>query len=421
MRPIACFPNSIYGFLITLALPLVGEMSTVVGFATVPAAIRGLPQPSALRLSDLPRQMVADSLTPHELNEFMRAARYEHQQLGKLRQNTIRRSPWGVQVKTSEKTTWLDPAEDEGWDQVEEILEANPRCLEQRPPSGKGLLERLPLPSWKGQALQAAKDRTEPPYLKILSRFLSFKLAAIVELMPPPPSTANLPSRKLQAAQTLLSKYSYLWAAIDAAWDAASNAARIASGIEARNAAENAAKNAALNVAGKAGRGAALDAIGDAAWNAAQDVAGGVAGDAAGDTTLNAATNAANEAITLLFAQSPADAPPSAELIGETAYRSAELTALLSVLKQVEALVQQVFTRTERCFSEETPCPIFANSAAWKAFKDQHFSSTNENIGHYWKPWLLKIDQFVDDIDQPASSVRTLLPEVRKTTELELP
>ena len=38
MRPLACSPNSIYGFLITLALPLVGEMSTVSGFATVTGA-----------------------------------------------------------------------------------------------------------------------------------------------------------------------------------------------------------------------------------------------------------------------------------------------------------------------------------------------------------------------------------------------
>ena len=150
MRPLACSPNSIYGFLITLALPLVGEMFTASGFATVPAALRELPQPSAMRLSDLPRQLVADSLMPSELNEFMRAARYEHQQLSKLRPNTNRRSPWGVQVKTSEGTTWLDPPEDEGWDQVEEILEANPRCLEQRLPSDKGLLERLPHPCWKG-------------------------------------------------------------------------------------------------------------------------------------------------------------------------------------------------------------------------------------------------------------------------------
>ena len=78
MRPVSFFPNSIYGLLIMLALPIVGEMFTVSGFATIPAAIRGLPQPSALRLSDLPRQMVADSLMPRELNEFMRAARYEH-------------------------------------------------------------------------------------------------------------------------------------------------------------------------------------------------------------------------------------------------------------------------------------------------------------------------------------------------------
>ena len=203
MRSVACFSNSIYGFLITLALPLVGEMSTGIGFATVPAAIRGLPQPSALRLSDLPLQLVADSFMPHELNEFMRAARYEHQPLSKLRKNTNRRSPWGVQVKTSEGTTWLDLAKDEGWDQVEEILEADPRCLEQRPPSGKSLLERLPLPSWKGQALHAAKDRTEPSYIKLLLRLLSFKLAFIVELTLLPPSTANLPSRKVKAVQTL--------------------------------------------------------------------------------------------------------------------------------------------------------------------------------------------------------------------------
>ena len=397
MRPVACFPNSLYGLLIMLALPLVGEMFTVIGFATVPAATWELPQPSTLRLSDLPRQMVADSLMPRELNEFMRAARYEHQQLSKLRQNTIRRSPWSVQVKTSEGTTWLDPAEDEGWDQVEEILEANPRCLEQRPPSGKGLLERLPLPSWKNQALQAAKDETEPPYLKILSRLLSFKLASIGELTLPPPSSANLPSRRVKAAQTLLSMSEYLWIAWNAARDAALNACNSPQqGIVLRTD----ARNVAYNAASEAARVGALNAANDAAKNAASNAAS----DAASDAALNdvwaaawfAARDAVNEAITRLVAQSPADAPPSAELIGKTAYRSAELTAQLSMLKQAEAVVQRVFARTERYFSEETSSPVVADPAVWKGHKNQHFSSADENIVHYWQPWLLNIDQFVD-------------------------
>ena len=414
MQPVACIPNLIYGFLIMLALPLVGEMSTVSGFATVPAATRGLPQPSALKLSDLPCQLVADSLMPHELNEFMRAARYEHQRLSKLHKNTIRRSPWSVQVKTSEGTTWLDPAKDEGWDQVEEILEANPRCLEQRPPSGKGLLERLPLTSWKNQALQAAKDETEPHYLKILSRLLSFKLASIVELTPPPPSTADLHSREVKAVQTFLSMYGYLWVASSAACEAAGNAAREAAGNAVLNVAGDAAlyaaRDAALYAAGKAARNAALYAAG----NAARDAALNVAWNAARDAAMNAATIAANEAISQLVAQSPADAPPSAELVGKTAYRSAELTVQLSMLKQVEAVVRQVFAETERFFSEKTPFSMFANPADRKTSKDQHFSSTDENIVHYWQPWLMKIDQFVDDIDYPASSPRTLLVNLRE-------
>ena len=388
MRPVECFPNLIHGFLITLALPLVGEMSTAIGFATVPAALRELPQPRALRLSDLPRQLVADSLMPRELNEFMRAARYEHQQLSKLRKNTIRRSPWGVQVKTSEGTIWLDPAEDKGWDQVEEILEVNPRCLEQRPPSGKGLLERLPLPSWKNQALQAAKDETEPPYLKILSRLLSFRLASIVELKPPPPSTANIHSRKVKAVQTFLSMYGYLWAA----WNATGNAAR----------------SAALDVAGDAAWTVAGNAAGNSALRAAWNATGNAALIVALSAALSAARSAAYKAISQPVAQLPADAPPSAELIGKTAYRSAELTVQLSMLKQAEAVVRRVLAQTERFFSEKTAPPVFANSAAWKAFKNQHFSSMDANIVHYWKPWLMIIDQFVDDSDDPASSARPL-------------
>ena len=404
MRPVACFPNSIHGFLIMLALPLVGDMFTVSGFATVPVATRGLPQPSALRLSDLPCQLVADSLMPRELNEFMRAARYEHHRLSKLRKNTIRRSPWGVQVKTGIGTTWLDPAEDEGWDQVEEILEVNPRCLEQRPPSGKGLLERLPLPSWKGQALQAAKDGTEPPYKKILSRLLSFKLASVVELTPPPPSTDNLQSRKVKAVQTLLTMCGYLWAAWDAACDAVLNAAR--------DAAANAVLDPALHDALDAAIGATRDpALGYGLWSAL-DAALDAARDAVSGATMNAAAIAAKEAITQLFAQSPADAPPSAELIRNTAYRSAELTVQLIMLKEVEAVVRPVFARTERFFTEQTPLPMFANPAAWMAFKDKHFSSTDENAVRYWQLWLIKIDQFFDDTDHPGSSVRAPLPEV---------
>ena len=416
LRPVACFPNEICGFLITLALPLVGEMFTGIGFATVPAAIRELPQPSALRLSDLPRQLVVDYLTPRELNEFMRATRYEHQQLSKLRQNTIRRSPWGVQVRTSEGTTWLDPAEDKGWDQVEEILEVNPRCLEQRPPSGKGLLERLPLPSWKGQALQAAKDETEPPYLRILSRLLSFRLASIVELTPPPPSTANLHSRKVKAAQTLLSMDRCLGVTWNAAWIAASNAAWNATLYPASIAASNATTKAARKAALYPAMIASGSAVEYAATNPALSAGFSVAVDAATNPTKNAAKdaagNAAKDAITQLFAHSPVDAPPSAELIGKTAYRSAELTALLSVLKQIEAVVQRVFTQTKNFFPEKFLLPMFVDLPAWKDFKIRHFSSADENIVHYWQPWLMKIDQFVDDTDYLDSSARTLLPEV---------
>ena len=101
---------------------------------------------------------------------------------------------------------------------------------------------------------------------------------------------------------------------------------------------------------------------------------------------MNDATNAANEAITQLFAQSPADAPPSAELIGRTAYRSAELTALPSVLKEVEAVVQRVFTLTENLFPGEILLPIFVNPPDWTNSKIRHLSSTDENIVHYWQP-----------------------------------
>ena len=121
------------------------------------------------------------------------------------------------------------------------------------------------------------------------------------------------------------------------------------------------------------------------------------------------AENAANEAITQLFAQSPADAPPSAELIGKTACRSAELTAQLSMLKQVEAVVRQVLARTERRISKWSYFPMFVNPSAWEDYKIRNFSSMDENVVHYWQPWLMKIDQCVDHTDHPASSSTTLL------------
>ena len=54
------------------------------------------------------------------------------------------------------------------------------------------------------------------------------------------------------------------------------------------------------------------------------------------DPFPEAATDAARVAITQLFKQSPADAEPSAKLIGKTAHRFALLGAQLSVLKQVD-------------------------------------------------------------------------------------
>ena len=92
------------------------------------------------------------------------------------------------------------------------------------------------------------------------------------------------------------------------------------------------------------------------------------------------------------------------------------------MLKQVESVLRQGFAQTERFFSEENPFRVFANPAARKDFINRHFRSTDKNVVHYWQPCLMKIDQFVDNIDQPASSVRALLPELSyKTTKLELP
>ena len=417
MRSVARSPNLIHGFLIPLALPLVAEMFTAIGSATVPVAIRELPQSSALGLSDLPRQMVADSLTPRELNEFMRTARYEHQQLSKLRKNTIRRSPWSVQVRTSEGTTWLDPAEDEGWDQVEEILEANPRCLEQRPPSGKDLLERLPLPSWKGQALQAAKDGTEPPYLKILSRLLSFKLASIVELTTPSLSAATPNVRRVAAAQMIHFMYSFLHTGESAARFAAIEIAKNASCNDGGRAARDAADESALNAATKAAKDAALKVAGFASTSFAWRYSSNVNlysvnyGVDEWDPIENAARDAARVAINQLVAQSPAGALPSAELIGRTAYRFTELSALLSVLRQVEG--GQLFARLESRISAEDGYPIFANPAAWANFKNEQFCSANENLAHIWQPWLRYVDRFLDNEEHGIPSDGTLSTAVR--------
>ena len=392
MRPVECFPNSIYGFLITLALPLVGEMSTAIGFAMVPAALRGLPQPSALQLSDLPRQLVADSLMPRELNEFMQATRYEHQQLSKLRQNTNRRTPWGVQVKTGKGTTWLDPAKEEGWDQVEEILEANPRCLERTPPSGKGLLERLPLSSWKGQALQAAKDGIEPRYFEVILRLLSLRLSSIILLTAPPPSFATPRSWMVRNALTLHSMHIFLSIAHCAAEDAASQVTGAAARLAA---ARDAGRDSALH--------AARVAANDAAWNPLRDLYMGSVTYAARD----AARDASWKALMQLEAQTSADAPPAAELIGKTAYRSAELAALITMLEQVEEVVQTVFARTEWCIASNDTFPMLVNPAAWQHFKDEHFNSLNENIVCFLRPWLRQVDWFLGNA---AHSISAALP-----------
>ena len=149
-------------------------------------------------------------------------------------------SPWVVQVKTGDETTWLDPAENKSWDHAKEILAMVPRCLELKLPSGKGLLERLPLPSREGQALQAARDGKEPAYLKILSRLLSLKLAYIVESTPPTFATASAFSRMVKAVLMFHSMGGCLWAASIVSLDCAMAVAGIDGGSVANMAVQEA-------------------------------------------------------------------------------------------------------------------------------------------------------------------------------------
>ena len=394
MRIPLCLFQLSFSLLIMSTFVVVGEVSTSNGFATVPAAMQELSQPDPMGLIDLNRQMDADPLIPREPTELVQVGRDEHQQSSERRENTIQSSPWGVQVKIGAETTWLDPAEDEGWDQAEEILELNPQCFKQRLPSGKGLLDRLPLSSWKIQAQRAAMDGTEPPYLKMLSRLLSLRLASIFSAMELPTPTTRY-SWRARGALTLylmssffeLAHYRTWKAAIDAAVDAAGDAAIdaiISASLDSAvpcHATRNAIADGCLDSFGYPAYRALIDE-----WNTAMGV-----------PAMANVREAVNKAITHLVAQSSADAPPTVGLISKTAYRSAELAVQISMLKEVEAVVQVVFPRFENYMNYVDVFPMLVHPAAWDAFKYRHFFTTDEDIAHYWRAWLPYIDQFVDE------------------------
>ena len=411
LRISPCTFHFSFSLLFMSTLVFVGEVSTSNGFATVPAAMQELSQPSPMGLSDLPRQMGANPLIPREPDELVQVGRDEQQRSNALRGNTIKSSPWGVQVKMGAETIWLDPAEDEGWDQAEEILEVNPQCFEQRLPSGKGLLDRLPLPSWKIQAQRAVMDRTEPPYLKVLSRLLSLRLASIFSAMAPPPSPTTPRSWVARGALTLHSMNSLLEVALSAALYAAREAVGDAAKGSTRNAADYATWIAGIDSA----LCGALVAFEKAARYSHEDVASVAASRRARAAAWGAATGlgwaniteATREAITQLDAQSCGNAPPTAGLIGRTAYRSAELAFLISMLKQVKKVVQIVFAELEDCLTSDDRFSMLAHPAAWSDFKDKHFGK-NENIAHFWQDWLPHVDRFVDEAARSTLSVVAL-------------
>ena len=98
-----------------------------------------------LRLDDSSSLLVAEFLQPFEVIALKQVARYQRNLINHHLSSILRTSPWSVEVRIRDRRLWLDPGQDKDWDHVEEILHVHPSCLMQRPPSAKGLLDRLPL------------------------------------------------------------------------------------------------------------------------------------------------------------------------------------------------------------------------------------------------------------------------------------
>ena len=393
--PLFAFPPCL-GILMapTLLLPFV--------LLSGPAAASPLPSINYIDQVPLDTYRSILQLIPDpNLGSCLSLNRRNHDPLIKDRNLRNRARPCSVRVQIGDAKQWLDPDEEYGWDLLPDIagslIVVRPQSLiKSRRGEGremrKTLLDRLPTPDWREQAISAAAQGTEPAYLKSISQILT---ATLPSMAPFAQAALNNDVRKLHAAQVLLSMYGYLYAAGNAAWGAAldrarpvgdstqyyaARTARYSGGIAARDA----ARRAALGVAGSDALDAALRAGEIASKNAAEI----------------AARVAAEDAIRQLRQYSPGDHPPTPLLVGNIAYRVAELAAHLAVLERGEAVVKRVFTDTATYLSARQDFSMFATQSAWEAFKRKHFGvlPQDEDHRHFLQPWLQMIDQLVQEI-----------------------
>ena len=133
----------------------------------------------SLKLDDSSLQLISEYLNQTDLTNLLKLAKIQRRSL--LRLNTIirRMSPFSVLASLGGKISWVYPIDIIGAEQLEDILDLHPQCLEQRAADGTGLLERFPLPSWQEQSEQAAINRIEPRYLGILAKCIAIKIASL--------------------------------------------------------------------------------------------------------------------------------------------------------------------------------------------------------------------------------------------------
>ena len=376
--------------------------------ATVPSigpTPRALPLSNALRLDPDSCQNVANFLPASDLNTLMQVARFQRQQLNHGTLNPSRGSPWGVFVRTKTKSVWLNAAVDAGWDQAEEILEGNARCLVPGPPHAKSLLNRLPLKSWSEQAQRSAQEGVEPSYHKELSKLLGVQLNALrarafsarsvsstsAASTSAAGSSQAMVARKVQATQLLLAMQAYLTVGLEAAVKAVQQATRalphyvLAQQAEpeltsALNEADRLATLAVQSITGPYTHLLAHNAI----WKNA------------GEPAAEAGKAAADAAVAHLLLPGSTASRPSIDLITKTVYRAAELASQTAMLKHSEVAVQNAFTQTKRFIGVTSISPQVSTPEAWRTYKAEHFAHADPHLRAYWDPWLHQIDQLLE-------------------------
>ena len=360
-----------------------------------------------LRLPKALQQVAVLYLPDHDLgscfqlNHAFRASLTQHWELRN------RASARAVLVRTRTTRVWLDPSQDGGWDQAEEILDARPRCLVPDASGSCSLLKRLPLRCWS----VSEANTTNVGALRSVSRILAVMIPAAFRRYVVRP--LNCQGQLVHIAQSVLLMDAYLHHCCLISELAAMSAVRDNVSIEARpqmlaQMTRHFSQQAQMQVftvmtlmieafctSSLTYRHTAhtLMQKGGPIQNAIHRY------ELVRDSAWCAARNDAQQAIHGLICRNQSFPSPD-ELI-RAVYQVVELTSSLAHLERCTQLIQKVMGSYPLRLVDLVDLSHFKSTTTWEAFKAAHLREVyqNEDQRFFLDPWLSYIDREVAHLE----------------------